>query len=196
MLLSRTQRSGKNSMVRLTYSNKRKWNPIIVKQTGYYCFFCKCPNTPENPLEYGHLNGNEDDSRPENLAYMCKSCNNKMKQNYDMQFQANDQLIENEKAVYACERTDATEEGSQQETSRINKQLAYTFLSEHTMNGNDILLSDTVNAVTNLCYDNNKTGSQAAVRRYIDQFSNPYNGIFVIFTDHDGKKRIKRRNQN
>jgi len=93
-----------------------------------------------------------------------------------------------------CESINATEESSQQETSKINRQLAYTFTFEHTMNGNDVLLSDTVNAVTNLCYDNNKTGSQAAVRRYIDQFSNPYNGMFVIFTtDHEGKKRIKRK---
>lgn len=180
-------------MSRVTYTAKKKWNPLIIKQTGTKCLFCKCPNTTETPLEYGHLNGNDDDSRPENLAFICKTCNNKMKFNYDMQFQANDQLIENEKAVYACERTDATEESSQQETSRINKQLAYTFLLEHTMNNDDILLSDTVNAVTNLCYDNNKTGSQAAVRRYIDQFSNPYNGMFVIFTDHEGKKRIKRK---
>jgi len=180
-------------MSRLSYSNKRKWDPIIVKQTGSPCLFCKCPNTVDNPLEYGHLNGNRDDTRPENLAYMCKSCNNKMKSNFDMQIQANDQLIENEKAVFACESIDATKESSQQETSRINKQLAYTFLLEHTMNGDDILLSDCVNAITNLCYDNNKTGSQAAVRRYIDQFSNPYNGKFIIFTDHEGKKRIKRK---
>lgn len=180
-------------MSRLSYSNKRKWNPLIVKQTGNHCFFCKCPNTIDTPLEYGHLNGNRDDSRPENLAYMCKSCNNKMKFNAEMGFLANDQLIENEKAVLVCESTDATEESNQQETSRINKQLTYTFLMEHTMNGDDVLLSDCVNAITNLCYDNNKTGSQAAVRRYIDQFSNPYNGKFVIFTDHEGKKRVKRK---
>jgi len=180
-------------MSRLTYTNKRKWDPVIVKQTGNKCFFCKCPNTTETPLEYGHLNGNDDDSRPENLTYICKPCNNKMKFDHDMHFKATDQLIKNEKAVYACERTDASEEGSQQEISRINKQLAHTFLLEHTMNGDDILLSDTVNAITNLCYDNNKTGSQAAVRRYIEQFSNPWNGEFVIFTDHEGKKRIKRK---
>ena len=180
-------------MSRLTYSKKMKWNPIIVRQTGNHCFFCKCPNTIDTPLEYGHLNGNRDDSQPENLAYMCKTCNNKMKFNPEMELLANDQLIVNVKAVYACESIDATEESNQQETSRINKQLTYTFLMEHTMNGNDILLSDTVNAITNLCYDNNKTGSQAAVRRYIDQFSNPYNGKFVIFTDHEGKKRIKRK---
>jgi len=180
-------------MSRLSYSNKKKWNPIIVRQTGNHCFFCKCPNTTDNPLEYGHLNGNRDDTRPENLSYMCGSCNNKMKFNYDMKFQANDQLLKNEKAGLACESTNATKESNQQETSRINKQLTYTFLMEHTMNGDDILLSDCVNAITNLCYDNNKTGSQAAVRRYIDQFSNPYNGKFVIFTDHEDKKRIKRK---
>jgi len=177
-------------MSRVTYSNKRKWNPIIVKQTGYYCFHCK---RSDIPLEYGHLNANRDDSRPENLAFMCHVCNNKMKTDFDMQLLANDQLIKNENAVLACERTDASKESSQQETSRINKQLTYTFLLEHTMNGDDILLADTVNAITNLCYDNNKTGSQAAVRRYIDQFSNPINGVFVIFTDHEGKKRIKRK---
>ncbi len=180
-------------MSRPTYTQKRKWNPVIVQQTGYYCFHCKCPNTPDTPLEYGHLNGNKDDSRPENLAFMCHVCNNKMRLDGDMQILSNDQLIKNEDAVLACERTDATEESSQQETSRINKQLTYTFLLERTMNGDDILLSDTVNAVTNLCYDNNKTGSQAAVRRYVDQFSNPYNGKFVIFTDHEGKKRIRRK---
>jgi len=193
MFLSRTRWSVKNSMVRLSYALKRKADPLIIRQTGNLCFFCKLPNTSENSLEYGHLNGNADDSRPENLAYMCKTCNNKMKFNYDMQILANEHLLKNEKAVYVCERN-GTEERSQQEISLINKELTHVFLLEHTMNHDEILLVDVVNAITNLCYDNNKTGSQAAIHRYIDQFSNRYNGIFVKFTDHEGKKRIRRKN--
>jgi len=84
-------------MSRVTYTQKKKWNPLIVKQTGTKCFFCKYPNTVDTPLEYGHLNGNEDDSRPENLFFICKICNNKMKFNFDMQILANDQLIKKER---------------------------------------------------------------------------------------------------
>ena len=79
-------------MVKLTYTLKRKWETIVIYQTGKVCFHCKCENTELNPLEWGHLNGNNNDSRPENLAFMCKTCNNKQKFNYDMQILANEQL--------------------------------------------------------------------------------------------------------
>jgi len=83
-------------MSRVSYSMKKRNIPIVINQTGQYCFFCKCPSLELNPLEIGHLNSDEHDNRPENWAFMCHPCNCRMKTNADMQIQANEQLRKNE----------------------------------------------------------------------------------------------------
>ena len=85
-------------MSRPTYTQKRRWEPFIIKQTGNYCLFCK---RSDIPLEYGHLNGRKNDSRPENIAKMCHPCNCKMEDDFDMQIFAQEQLEKNENAALA-----------------------------------------------------------------------------------------------
>ena len=188
-------------MVRVTTTRKRKWRPQVIEQTGNGCFFCSCVDTELNPLEWGHLNGNENDSRPENLAFMCKSCNNKHKFNFDMQILGNEQLRENEKAVLASERMLADtgtnkDLTSQQEISKCNNRITKQFLSEHTINNDELLLKDTVNAIVDICQDNNDTGSQSAVYRYIDSLTNPYTGKYTLSVNSKGQNIIRRRTEN
>ncbi len=188
-------------MVKLTYTLKRKWEPIVINQTGKVCFHCNCENMELNPLEWGHLNGNDNDSRPENLAFMCKTCNNKQKFNYDMQILANEQLQKNEKAVLTRERmladTGTTKElTSQQEISKINKRITKQFIQEQTINNQELILRDIVNAIVDICDDNNGTGSQSAVYRYIDSLTNPYTGKYTLSTNSEGKTVIRRRTEN
>jgi len=188
-------------MSRTTYHKLIKWTPQIIGQTGANCFFCKCVNSIETSLEYGHLNGKKDDSRPENLAKMCRSCNNKMKQDFDMMLIAQEQLEKNENVGYEREKSKMTsclgnEELSPLAIMKINKPIAKLYLVEHTMNGDVILLTTAVNAITAICFSNNETGSQQAIRRYIDALCNLENGDFVLFTEVDGRKYIRRRIKN
>ena len=188
-------------MGKITYSKKRRWTPIIITQTGKNCFFCNCENTELNPLEWGHLNGCKKDVRPENFAFMCKSCNNKHKFSFDMQILGNEQLEKNEKAVFTrgnrLADTGTTKElTSQQEISKINKRITKQFLQEHTINNEELILRDAVNAIVDICDDNNETGSQSAVYRYIDSLTNPWTGKYTLSTNPKGQTIIRRRTEN
>jgi len=184
-------------MSRPTYTQKRRWEPLIVRQTGNNCFFCK---RYDIPLEYGHLNGNRDDSRPENIAKMCHPCNCKMIDDYDMQILARDQLRKNEDAVLACERMNGsvgtTEElTSCQSISGINFRIAEQYVTEHTLVDGDLILKDIVRDIVGICRKNNNTGSQSAVYRYIDTLvSSAY--PFTLSVNAKGETIIRRRTEN
>lgn len=175
-----------------------KWLPQIINQTGDDCFFCHIIGTEEKPLVNGHLNPNKGGKRPEYFARMCQSCNIKMKTNIEMMVIANDQLEKNLNSMYERGKTKTTscvniDELSPSAIMRINKPITRLYLFEHTVNDTTILLSDAVNAITALCNDNNGTGSQQAIRRYIDVLCCE-GGEFEIFTEVDGRLRIRRRN--
>lgn len=188
-------------MKNLTYTAKRKWNPIVINQTGDNCFHCKGEGTELNPLEWGHLNANKADNRPENFAFMHHTCNNKQKIDYDMQILANEQLRKNEEAALAGEGmladSGTTKElTSQQEINKINTQITIQFIQEHTIQNEELFLKDAANAIVNICQDNNGTGSQSAVYRYIDVLCNPINGKYTICLNSQGKNVIRRRTEN
>ncbi len=92
--------------------------------------------------------------------------------------------------------TGTTEETtSQQEISKCNNRITKQFLLEHTIN-DELLLKDAVNAIVDICQDNNDTGSQSAVYRYIDSLSNPYSGKYTLSVNSKGQNIIRRRTEN
>jgi len=187
-------------MSKVTYSKQKKWKSQVVRQTGVDCFHCGIGGTELNPLQWAHLNGKNEDSRPENLAFMCQPCNNKMKFNFDMILQGNAQLEENEKAVLVCERKgddSGTESNitSSEAIHQINYNITEQFYLEHTITDDILYLRDAINAIVNLCNINNGTGSQAAVYRYTDSLTNSINGKYTIY-DYHGKNAIRRRTEN
>jgi len=118
-----------------------------------------------------------------------------------MQIKANEQLRENERAVFTCGNTLADtgttkELTSQQEINKINYQIAKQFIQEHTLTEKEVILRDAVNAIVDICKDNNGTGSQSAVYRYIDSLTNPYTGKYTLSTNSQGKTIIRRRTEN
>lgn len=188
-------------MARLTHKLKKDSFKIIVERDGYKCFYCNDEFSDTRPAEYDHLNNDENDSRPENLVLSHHECNNKKKFFTDWQIMAQEKLRKNEKTVLACERTLADagttkEITSQQEISKINKRITKQFIQEHTINNEELILRDAVNAIVGICDDNNETGSQSAVYRYIDYLTNPYTGKFTLATNPQGKTVIRRRTEN
>jgi len=188
-------------MGKLSYSKKKTWKPIIISQTGENCFFCERVDNPLDPLELGHLNSNDEDNRPENLAYMCHTCNNRMKFNFDMRILANEQLKKNEKAVYVCERTSA-DSGTEinikscREINQLNTTITEQFLYEWTARDEELIVKDAVDAITNLCHIQNGTGSQPAIYRYVKSLCNPFTGKFTIYSNPQGKDCIRKRIEN
>ena len=186
----------RNVLPRLTYTQKRKWEPLIIKQTGNYCLFCK---RSDIPLEYAHLNGKKNDSRPVNIAKMCHPCNEKMKNDFDMEIFAQEQLEKNENAELACAGMKAsvgTTEGltSCQAISANNFKRAEQYVWEHTLTDGYLIVKDGVNDVVGLCRKNDNTGSESAVYRYFHTLcSAVYN---YEFASMNGVDIIRRRTGN
>ncbi len=188
-------------MSRLSYKLKKEINPIVLERDGYKCLYNNCEFTETNPLEYDHLNNNPQDNRPENLAFCCHTCNNKKKFSPEMQVIAHEKMIENERTVLMragmLADTGTTEQlTTSQAINKTNRRLALQWITEHTITEPEIIVKDAVNAIVNLCQDSNDTGSQSAVYRYIDEFTNPYNGKFTLCSNPQGKTIIRRRSEN
>ncbi len=100
-----------------------------------------------------------------------------------------------------CERTLAdtgmkNDLTSCQEISKTNTNITKQFLLEHTLHGNSMIVKDAVNAIVNLCQENNHTGSQAAIYRYIESYTNPINGLYTICNTPKGENIIRKRIEN
>ena len=188
-------------MSRLSHRLKQKNEPIIRDRDPYVCLYCKGEFTEIRPPEWEHLNNNPNDSRPENLIFAHKECNNRKKFNPEYQVIAHEKLIQNERTVLSRERTLADtgttkDVSSQQEINKTNMRITEQFLLEHTVNGEELILRDVVNAIVDICQKNNHTGSQSAVYRYIDSLTNPYTGRYTLSANEKGQTIIRRRTEN
>jgi len=186
---------------KLSYRLKKEYYSLVVQRDGYQCPYCIKPFSENNPAEWEHYNNNDGDNRLDNLALVHHSCNNRKKTDFDLQCIGNDNLKKNEKSVFACEirqdNTGTTDQlSSQQEVSKINFQITKQWIQEHTLAEKQVLLRDAVNAIVAICKDNNGTGSQAAIYRYIDTMTNPYNGKYTLAKNASGKDIIQRKSEN
>jgi len=186
---------------KLTSKNRREYySPIMERQEGK-CLYCKTPFTDKRVIEYDHLLDNPNQSEIEDVCLAHKTCNNKKKFNSDYQIIAHDAAQEYRRAVFTCGNTLADtgttkELTSQQQINKINYPIAKQFIQEHTLTEKEVILRDAVNAIVDICKDNNGTGSQSAVYRYIDSLTNPYTGKYTLSTNSQGKTIIRRRTEN
>jgi len=188
-------------MARFSQRMKKKRYSYLIKDQNNHCYICNSTFSPTVPPEFDHLNNNHNDSRPENTGLLCHTCNVKKIRNPEYQVIGHERMLRNEKQMYMCERmiadTGTTEQlTSCQAISQTNMQITKQFLIEHTINAQTIELKDSVNAIVNLCQDNNKTGSQSAVYRYIEILTNKINGKYTLSTNSEGKTVIRRRTEN
>ena len=188
-------------VTRLSHAMKKKIDKVIHERGDKYeCFYNGCTFSPVNPAEYEHLNSNVGDNRPENIVHACKVCNNRKKFDTDMQIKAHEKLIDNEKAVLTSERIIAdsgtkNDLTSQQEINKTNMNITKSFLLEHTIN-ESVVLRDAVNAIVDICQNNNNSGSQAAIYRYIDSLANPFTGRYTVSQNKEGNNIIRKRTEN
>jgi len=179
--------------------NRQRFEPTMQRQDNL-CLFCNEQFTEQLKPEWDHLDNNANNSRPENLALVHRTCNNKKKFNPEYQVIAQDAKEEYEKAVSVCERTLAdtgtTEElTSCQAISTINFRIAEQYLTEHTLLDDELLLKDTVRDVVGICRKNNGTGSEQAVYRYINTLTSSVYP-FTLCLNAKGENFIRRRTEN
>jgi len=181
-------------MSRLSTQMKLKYYPYLVKRDGNKCFYCKAAFSANHRYEYDHLNSILKDSRPENLVLCHHECNVKKKYNSDHQIMAYEKLKLNEQSEYVCASI-TVEEQPLTSCQRINQQITEVttnFLAEHTLNDEELPLTDTTYAITHITQDRFKCGSPDAVLRCIKVLSNSINGTYIIFKK-DRKNFIKRK---
>jgi hypothetical protein len=189
---------------KLTSNMKAKLYPGLVHRDGDVCFYDEMPFTQEiEGLQrtFDHLNNDEFDNRIENLVLCHSDCNQKKKNDYDMQLKAIEKLRINvssgslggrENLTTTYESSDELTEG---EVNRIINKLTTTYLQERLPDKDQdtfLSFSDTLNSITYLVQQDTKgRGSQVAVRRAIDVRCCSI-GEFMIQRE-DGKRIIRRR---
>jgi len=168
----------------------------MVERDGYVCLFCPKPFTDTHPAEIEHLDNNHDNNRIWNKTFSHHDCNNKKKLNGDFQIIAGEKILSNKKYVYVCERTTDQDVSSSEQRNKTNRPVALQWIQEKLMVEPYVLLRDSVNAIVNLTQSMNGTGSKQAVYQYLNEFTNPYNGLLEITEDERGQKIIKKRTEN
>ncbi len=187
-------------MSRATYKQNKEDFPLIVERDGYRCLYCPEPFTANHPAEREHLDNNTDNNELWNKTFTHHECNNRKKLNTDMQILAQEKIESNKKYVYKGERmladTGTTEElTSCQAISKINFKVAEQYLTEHTLTDDELLLRDAIRDIVGICKKSNDTGSQQAVRRYIEILtSSAY--PFTLSLNAKGQTIIRRRIEN
>lgn len=189
---------------RLTSNDKAKKYPMLVHRDGDVCFYDKMPFIQEVEglqRNFDHLNNDEYDNRLENLVLCHYDCNQKKKNDYDMQLLALDKLKENVSSASLGGREnlsttyESTDELTEGEVNRIINKLTTIYLQERLPDKDQdtfLSFSDALNSITYLVQQDTKgRGSQVAVRRAIDVRCCSI-GEFQILRE-DGKRIIRRR---
>jgi len=186
----------------LTLNQKKRFAPILtIRDDPKNCFYCMKPFTDTNPRVWEHLDNDDTHNYPENLVWSHHSCNVKKRMDDKMLAKAQGKLTMNIQSDLFTSAGTLADTGttkdttSQQEISKCNNRITKQFLLEHTIN-DELLLKDAVNAIVDICQDNNDTGSQSAVYRYIDSLTNPYTGKYTLSVNSKGQNIIRRRTEN
>jgi len=174
--------------------------PFIIERDGNGCSYCPEPFTPTHPREWEHYDNDPDNNELWNKGFTHHECNVRKQRNTDMQILAGEKIESNKKYVYEGERTLADTGTIEELTScsainRINFRTAEQYVNEHTLVDGDLILPDTIRDIVGICKKNNGTGSQQAVRRYIEILcSSAY--PFTLSVNAKGQTIIRRRTEN
>ena len=180
-------------MKHLTTKMKQDWfEPIIKRDGGFICFYCK-KTLSLNHFVYEHLNDNRKDNRIENLVHACFTCNNKKKDDIDMQLLAQEKLALNVISNSMGEKiSPKPRELKELDVSKENFEIAEDFITKEVDDNGSILVKEAKSSISYLCRKNNGTGSPQAVSNYIITLTSKV-APFEITKNDEGKKIIRRK---
>jgi len=173
---------------------KKDWFDLIIKRdVGFRCFYCK-KTLSLTHFVHEHLNDKRKDNRIENIVHACFTCNNKKKNDFDMQLLAKEKLEENEIGNSMRERISSKpRELKELDISKENYEIAEDYITKQIDLNEFILVKEAKSSISYLCRKANGTGSPQAVGNYIDTLTSVV-APFEITKNKDDKKIIQRKN--
>ena len=193
----------------LTTTQKDKKIPKIIHRDGDVCYFDEMPFVQSIPglrRTIDHLNNNAYDNRIENLGLCHFECNQKKKNNAEMQLKAKDKLAANvmnaeslgegERDNYTHRQTDGyadelTEGDVNLVINKLVKSQLETMLPENSKD--EISYTKTLRGITYLVINETEgRGSEAAVRRSLDAHCSEY-ADWADIKQGRGNRVIRRR---
>ena len=171
--------------------------PKIIERDGFDCFYCGT-SLQRVTWIYEHLNDDPADNRIENIVLACQSCNNKKPHSPEMKQKALEKKKENESNNYT--RRGAREVPSpslkpELDINRTNFEITNQHLLEVVSTDGQIEFKVALDSCVMLCRLKTNTGSQTAVRRYIDALVSRV-GPFMVVQNDQKERVIVRRDGN
>ena len=178
----------------ITESKKKNWLPRLIEdQNGFICYQCDDTLKPGHYV-FEHLSDKRKDSRYENIALCCVSCNNKKPHDFDMQLKAIELLKKKEEMGLKYLEDNTAHENNSSEIE-INK-LLYNFTKQHitqqiALEGK-YSFDDAVSEIPYLCHERFGHGSEVTIRKYLKSLTCKASEWQVV-KDDKGKKWICKR---
>jgi hypothetical protein len=180
-------------MAHLTERLKKEYLPRLLKEFGYNCYQCT-KSLNDKQMIFEHLNDKRNDSRYENIAPACQSCNIKKINDLDMKLKAQDLLKQREEAGFKyLENPTAIEEiSSERQLNKILFSFTEQFVEERVNTDGKYLLSDAIAEIPYLCQKRFGAGAEPTIRRYLKQITCGLSNLEIV-TDEKGKHWICKR---
>lgn len=178
-------------MTHLTEKLKKDYLPKLIQEFGFICYQCK--NTPQNYI-FEHLNDKRLDSRYENIALACQSCNIKKIENYDMKIKAEELLKKREETGFKyLENVSALEEiSTERQANKILFKFTEQFIEERINTDGKYNLKDAISEIPYVAQKRFGIGAENTIRRYLKQLT-CQSAPCQIVRDDNGNDWICRR---
>ncbi len=173
---------------------KRDILPDIISQDGFDCLY-DCESLVGRKWIYEHLDDDPTNNVRENIALSCQSCNNKKPHSSTMKQIALVKKQENEKRNYTREGAREVSSPSlkpELDINHTNFEISSQYLSEIVTTDGSIEFKIALDSITMRCKTQTGTGSQTAVRRYLDALVS-YEGKFMVVQNSEKKRVIVLR---
>jgi len=181
----------------LTEAKKRLYLPRLIQdQGGFVCYQCDETLIPDHYC-FEHLSNRRNDSRYENVALCCNSCNIKKIDNFDMKLKATDLLKKKEEAglKYLEDKTAHEQHSSEIQINQALYNFTKQYINEYVQTDGKYSFDDAVAELPFLCQERFGHGSEQTIRKYIKQLTCGVAPLQVI-KDESNKKWICKRVMN
>ena len=173
---------------------KQKYLPFLLKRdNGFKCFYCNIDLISNYIFE--HLDNNRQNNQSENIVLACQSCNNKKTYSNDMKNKAREKINENKRCNLTCARereVQAPTFNANMDANQENFEITHQYIEEMIVTENFIEYKDALDSATMQCKNKTNTGSQIAVRRYLDALCSSI-GPYMIIKNENKKRVVVRR---
>jgi len=159
---------------------------------GTTCVYCE-KELDLDTCVIAHLDNNPKNNADWNHALAHQQCNIDAINNFDYKIKAQERIRLNHSKIYAPRIEDKNEKVSTEVDINVsNRDITKQNLLEWTIDGQTIEFKKALDAITYLCQELTKHGSQKCVREYINALCS-FAGPLMIVKNENKQKAIQRR---